>query len=171
LVLEGKSKGYKGEVIRLKLRDDTEILINRKPAKVSDLAANKRVRVLFEQQGKDLVAIRISVTSLGSLLSEVAAMAETERPEPLNNASSGNGGTVSGILQRVALTDREIVVVRPGPSSKSEIETTFLVPEDVKVTRAQHPIRFQELKEGEQVTIKGETRDGKQFARSIEVGR
>src|SRR5262245_10957135 len=65
LILEGKNRGFKGTVLHLKLREDTEIVIGRKPAKITDLVTGKRARVLFETQGVERVAIRI--TMAGSL--------------------------------------------------------------------------------------------------------
>jgi hypothetical protein len=173
LVLEGKNKGFKGEILHLKVRDDTEILIGRKPAKLSDLSSLRRVRVLFEPQGDELVAIRISGINLGQLLSTLSALS-TERPGPADTVTQKapeDVGPISGILRRVALTDREITLVRPGPSPNSEIETTLSVPQDVKVLRGQRPTRFEELKEGDQVSVTSEKRDGKLWAKSIEVGR
>ena len=43
------------------------------------------------------------------------------------------------------------------------------MPEDVKITRADKTIKLEELKEGEQVAVKQQKRDGKTMAESIQV--
>ena len=168
LVLEGKSRGFKGKVLRLKVPDDTEILVARKPAKLADLTTGKRVRVLFEPQGNDQVALRITVPgSLSSLLELMTG----PPPEPSVKSSPSEASSVSGVLRRVSLTDREIVVISPGPSKNTEFETTFSVPDGTKVLRKQQAIRLDDLHEGDQVTVIGEKQNGQLVAKSIEGTR
>jgi hypothetical protein len=165
LVLEGKNRGFKGLVLHLKLRDDTEVMVGRKPAKIGDLVPGKRARVLFETQGTERVAIRISVA--GSLSS-----ADSPSPPPtIAKKLPSEGSPVAGTLRRISLTDREIVVISPGRARNSETETTFLVPDNVKVVRNQRAIRFEDLREGEQVSVSGANQDGKLVAQTIEVQR
>jgi hypothetical protein len=178
LVLEGKNRGFKGIVLHLKIRDDTEIIIGRKPAKLTDLVTGKRARVFFEAQGKDRVAIRISMadgSALGEVLRNLTGGLQSSEPAPPQAIESkklpSDLSSVSGTLQRVARTDREIVVVSPGPSKNSEVETTFLVPENAKISRGQKALQLKDLREGEQVVVTGEKRDGKLTAKAIEVGR
>jgi len=166
LVLEGKSRGFKGKVLRLKVPDDTEILVARKPAKLADLATGKRARVLFEAQGNDQVALRITVA--GSLSSLLESMTGPAPAEPPVKSSPSEASSVSGVLRRVSLTDREIVVISPGPSKNTEFETTFFVPEGTKVLRKQQSIRLDDLREGDQVTVSGEKQNGQLVAKSIE---
>jgi hypothetical protein len=85
------------------------------------------------------------------------------------NAISGPN-TLSGRLQRVGLTEREIVVISPAAQGANETETTLLVPSDVKITRDQKALKFEELKTGEQVTIRTEKRDGHLVAAAIQAG-
>jgi hypothetical protein len=168
LVLEGKSRGFKGKVLRLRVPDDTEILVARKPAKLADLASGKRARVLFEIQGNDQVALRITVTSsLSSLLESMTG----PPPEPSVKSAPSEASSVSGVLRRVSLTDREIVVISPGPSKNTEFETTFLVPDGTKIVRKQQSIRLDDLREGDQVTVSGEKQNGQLVAKSIEGAR
>ena len=87
-------------------------------------------------------------------------------PAPLK----GEPGAITGLLRRVAITDREIVVVNAGAKGGPEIETTILVPDATKILRDQKSIRFQDLKEGEQVAVNAEKKGRKLLARSIQVG-
>jgi hypothetical protein len=64
----------------------------------------------------------------------------------------------------VALTDRELVIISPGR------ETTVTVPEDAKISKDQKSLLFDDLKEGEQVIVQTEKRDGQLIARSVQVG-
>jgi len=47
---------------------------------------------------------------------------------------------------------------------------TLLVPADVKITNDQKTLKFEELKAGEQVTIRTEKRDGHLVAANIQSG-
>ena len=87
-------------------------------------------------------------------------------PAPLK----GEPGAITGVLRRVAITDREIVVVNASAKSGQEIETTILVPDATKILREQKSIRFQDLKEGDQVAVNAEKKGRKLLARSIQVG-
>ena len=69
-------------------------------------------------------------------------------------------------MQRVALTDREIVVI--GGDGKSE--TTFSVPESAKIVKNDKSVKLDDLKEGDKVAVVGEKRDGKRLASTIQVG-
>ena len=167
LVLEGKSKGYKGVVLRLRVPDDTEIVVGRKPAKLADLATGKRARVLFETQGNEQVALRISMVSLASLLEAVSATPPPETVEAVQSSAT----SVKGVLRRVSITDREIVIVSPGPAKNSEVETSFLVPDNARITHKRQSVRLTDLREGEPVAVEGENRDGRLVAKSITVER
>jgi hypothetical protein len=73
-------------------------------------------------------------------------------------------------LIRVALTDREIVVIGPGPGGEAETETTLMVPEEARISRGEKAVQLEDLKEGERVVVKTEKRDGKWAAVSIQAG-
>ena len=68
-----------------------------------------------------------------------------------------------------SLTDREVVVVGPGAKGP-ETETTIAVPETARVLRDGKAIPFDELKEGEGVTVSVEKHDGRLTAKSLQVG-
>jgi hypothetical protein len=79
------------------------------------------------------------------------------------------GDSVTGVLQRVARADREIVVVGPG-SKGPETETTVAVPEAAKVAKEGKPSSLEELKEGDAVAVRVERRDGKLTAVEVQAG-
>jgi hypothetical protein len=77
---------------------------------------------------------------------------------------------VAGRLVRIGLTEREIVLISQGSQGAKETETTLLVPNDVKITRDQKAVGLEELKAGEQVSVRTEKRDGHLVATAIQSG-
>jgi hypothetical protein len=154
LIVEARGKGVRGLPIAFVLGSDTEILVDRKPATVADLRPNARVRVLYEMRDGKRVALGITAHG-GAKPSSPAAMPADDK-------------TVIGKLIRVALTDREIVILSPGP--REEIETTLAVPENAEIKKDQKAIKLEDLKEGERVAVRTDKRDGKLIAMSIQVG-
>ena len=158
ITLEGRGKGARGMTYSFAVDKDTRIELGGEAATLKDLAPGKHVRVFYETRGDRTVAVMIKGFALGT----PAATATPPLPHADPNA-------VTGTLQRVAYTEREIVVV--GPDAKAaEAETTFRVPADVKVMRGDKPIAFDDLKEGERVAVTAEKRDGKLTAKAIQVG-
>jgi hypothetical protein len=155
LVIEGRGLGLRGAIMTFHLPKDTPILAARKPVRLSDLSPGRRVRVAYELEGDRRVALLVT------LLGAPPSSAET----PVNS-----GNTVSGILRRVSFTEREIVVISPATNGGPEVEAILSVPEDAQVTKDQKPIPFDDLKEGEQVLVQAEKRDGKLLAKSIQLG-
>ena len=154
LMLEARGRGLRGRVMTFILNKDTQVLVGKQPGKLTDLAPGKRVRVVFEDQDGERVAVLITLHAVPPAL----------LPPPQDTQG------VSGTLRRVAVTDREIVVVRPDPKGGPEQETTLPVPDDAKITRDQKPIRLEDLREGESVVVQTETKGGKLRARSIQAG-
>ena len=52
---------------------------------------------------------------------------------------------MSGSLIRVALTDREIVVISPGAKGEEDKETTIQVPEKVQITEGKKALKLDDL--------------------------
>jgi Cu/Ag efflux protein CusF len=151
----------RGAVLDLKIDAKTQIFIAGQPAKLSDLEPGRRIRVVFEpRDGKPVAQV---IRSLGLNLVQPPPAA---RPP----AAPKEGEGLAGTLQRVASTDREIVVIGPGPKGP-ETETTIAVPEETAITRDGKKITLDDLKEGETVTVKAESRKGKLTAVSIQVGQ
>jgi hypothetical protein len=157
LTIEGRGLGLRGAILTFQLDKDTLIQAGRKPAAMADLSAGRRVRVTYELQGDRRVALLI--TLLGG------------QPSPMPPAAPLSvGNSVSGVLRRINFTERDIVIVSPGSKGDGEIETALWVPEDAKITRDQKAMAFDDLKEGDQVLVQAEKRDGRLMAKSIQLG-
>ncbi len=178
VVIEARGRGMRGREFTLALSQATEFRKGRESAREADLAPGERVRVVYEDETGTRRALRISIQG--------GALAQQARPAPANDVKPGpndakpgpndakpgpnDANTVSGVLRRIALTDREIVVVAPNPAGKQEKETTIFVPESTKITRDQKTLRLDDLKEGEQVTVQIEKDAHEVAAKSIQVG-
>jgi Domain of unknown function (DUF5666) len=156
LIVEGRGLGVRGIILTFHLDKETQIQMGRKPATAGDLSTGRRVRVTYELHGDRRVALLI--TLLGG-----------QSPAPPVSSAPGNADNLSGTLRRVSFTEREVVVIAPGPNG-GEVETTVTVPADVKITKDQKEIPFDDLKEGDQVLVQVEKRDGKLVAKSIQLG-
>jgi Cu/Ag efflux protein CusF len=156
VVVEGRGRGARGQTFTFRVDKDTRILFGQDPGELADLAAGKHVRVSFEHQGGQDVALLIQAHG-------------SPAPRTTTSKPMGSGDGITGTLMRVALTEREMVVVGPGPKGP-ETETTIAVPDRAQVTRGDQTIRFDELKEGEQVAVTAEKRDGKLTAVAIHAG-
>jgi hypothetical protein len=158
LIIEGRGLGVRGVIMTFQLDKDTQIQAGRKPAKLTDLSPGRRVRVVYELQGDRRVALLI--TLVGGQPSSA----------PPATAAPSDGNSVSGILRRVSFTEREIVIIGPGRKGDGEVETTLSVPEVAEITKDQKTISFDDLKEGDQVLVETEKRDGRLVAKSIQLG-
>jgi hypothetical protein len=155
LVIDGRGP-QRGQSLTFTLSPETKFQIGRQPAKVSDLAAGKRVQVVYETRDGKRVATQVTMNPLlGNLLAPPANVPP----------ASTDPNRVSGMLRRIDLTEREIVVVGAG-----EKEETVRVPDNVTVTRDLKAIKVDDLKEGDAVVVQVETRDGKRVAISITAG-
>jgi len=159
--IEARGKGMRGAHLTFQIDRDTQIRKGKDAGAMADLTSGERVRVVYEaEQGRRL-----------ALLVTVQVPLFSAPPAPLAPPlAPATGGGLTGILRRIALTDREIVVITPPIKGGAETETTLLVPQDAKITRDQKPIRLEDLKEGETVTVSPEKKDGKLWAVSIQIG-
>lgn len=147
-------------VLNLKVDAKTEILVGGQPATLNDLAPGRRVRVVFQpHDGKPVAHV---IRSFGLNLAQ-------PQPAARPPVALKEGEGVSGKLQRVASTEREIVVLGPGDKGQ-QAESTIAVPEETAITRAGKKIALDDLKEGEMVSVKTESRKGTLTAVSIQVG-
>lgn len=134
------------------VNDKTVVQYGKEPGTLKDLPSGRHVNVEFEERDGQRV---------------VTALRVHGRP-PAVKAVADNS-TMHGTLRRVAVTDREIVVIGPGAKGP-ETETTIAVPETVRVVRDGKAIPFDELKEGEGVTVTVEKHDGRLAAKTLQVG-
>ncbi|HEY7428686.1 MAG TPA: hypothetical protein VH682_30935 [Gemmataceae bacterium] len=161
LRLEGLGP-WRGTVLDLKVGPKTEIVVGGQSATLNDLTLGQRIRVVYEQRDGKAVAQVVRSLGLLRLLQPPPTRAMTP---PLKE-----GEGVSGTLQRVAPTDREVVVIGPGTKGP-QTETTIAVPEGTTITRDGKKIVLDDLKEGEMVTVRTESRKGRLTAVSIQAGK
>jgi len=158
-----RDKGFRGATVDFRINDSTAIQLGKQSVGLTDLSPGSRVRIVYELDGGRHLAL--SITAHG-LLTAPAAPA----PAPAAPLAPAMDTGLTGTLRRIALTDREIVLVGSAAKGSPETETTMLVPADAKITRDQKPIRFEDLKEGETAVVAPEKKEGKLVARSIQVG-
>jgi hypothetical protein len=160
IVIEGRGLRGRGVTFTFTVDKDTRILFGQEPGKLTDLAPGKRIHVMFEVHGDRGTALLIQAHGTPA--------SATPAPVPAP-APAAAGDAITGTLQRLALTEREIVVVGPGPKGP-ETETTIAVPDDARVTRGDKTISFDDLKEGEQVAVTAEKRKSRLTAVAIHAG-
>ncbi|HWG45699.1 MAG TPA: hypothetical protein VN688_23260 [Gemmataceae bacterium] len=163
LQLEGRGP-WRGTLFDLKVDPKTQILIGGQPAALTDLAPGRRIRVVFEPRDGKPVAQVIRAFGLGLMQPRLGQSLPANLPPP---RKAGDG--MVGTLQRVALTDREIVLIGPGAKGP-RTESTIAVPESTAITKDGKNIAFDTLKEGETATVTTEMRKGRLIAKSIQVG-
>ena len=80
-----------------------------------------------------------------------------------------NADAVTGVLRRVAYSDRELVVVGPGLNGQ-ETETTVAVPETARIVKNGKDATLDDLIEGDAASVQIEQKDGRPSAVAIQVG-
>lgn len=155
LVLGGLGTG--GQPLKVLLESDTQVFFGRTAATLADLPVGRRAHVTFEDRDNRRLAKAIY------LAGPLPARRRERTP------ARADGNTVAGVLQRVARTDREVVVVGPGPKGP-DTETLIAVPETARIVRGDKVIALEDLKEGEPVTVQTERRAGQWTARAIQAG-
>jgi hypothetical protein len=162
LQLEVRGPG-RGTVLTLAVDAKTRILMGGQPVELSDLTPGRRIRVSFEQRdGKPVVQ---TIRAFGLRPPPARPQPKSDLPMPRKD-----GDGISGTLQRVALTDRELVVIGPGAKGP-RTETTFAVPEGTLITKDGKAFAFDSLKEGETVTVRAAPGKGRLTALSVQVGQ
>ena len=152
VLLDVRAKGAR-TTMTFVVDKDSQVLFGRVAGALNELTTGRRVRLDYETHDGKLVVTTI-IAPPGARQAAPAA-------KTADNA-------VTGTLQRVALTDREIVVV--GTNGKGDNETTFSVPESAKIMKNDKPAKLEDLKEGDKVAVVGEKREGKLQASTIQVG-
>jgi hypothetical protein len=134
------------------ITDKTAVFFGKEPGALKDLPIGRHANVEFEERDGRTVVTTIRVHG---------------RPPVVKAAVDSSA--ISGTLRRIAVTDREIVVVGPGAKGP-QTETTIAVPETARVLRDGKAIAFDELKEGEGVIVAVEKQDGRLAAKTLQVG-
>jgi hypothetical protein len=166
LVVDARGAGARGQMFTFAITPDTQIQIAGQSKQIADLSAVRRVRVSFETRGGQHVAVSISSPGLLALVSELTNAKPAEPAAPNIPAVDDGPDTVRGELRRVAVSDRELVVLNPGTKQ----ETILAVPDEVTVTREGKAARFEDLREGDQALVRAGERDGKRVALTVQVG-
>ena len=163
LQLEGRGRGVRGAVATFALSDKTSVLFGDQAGALSDLETGRRVRIEFEATGAGAVAQVIHV--LNGRRPAAVAIPEVP-PVP---AVPMDGDALTGVLRRIGYSDREVVLVGPGPKG-AETETTVAVPAAAKIVKDGKDATLDDLKEGDGAAVQVEAKDGRPSALSIQVG-
>jgi len=148
------------------LGKDVQIYWYREAAGVDDLQAGQPVRITYETKDDALIATGVYAGG------ERPARRPPEGGDgerPARRPAPEGADSVSGLLRRVALTDREIIVATPAANGR-EAYTTLPVAEDARITRDGKELAFDDLKEEESVSVQVAMRNGKNVAVVVAVG-
>jgi cold shock CspA family protein len=166
LLVDGRGN-TRGTTMRFVLSEKTLVLFNAEKGSAKDLASGRRVRVEYEQDRDGERTARV-IRALGR--PAAAARAVETRPAPGPFRGVAQGDAITGVLQRVARADRELVVIGPGAKGP-DTETTVAVPDDAKIVKDGKPVGLEALKEGDAVAVRAEQKSGRLTAREIVVGQ
>lgn len=175
-------RGPAGRTLSVIVGKTTQVSIG-KPAGAANLPAPRQgVQVRVDLpcgpcgNGTSIVNVQVNPTTNGS---KPAPGAQNTNPAPppkgdpaevLPVPTPTDGvSSVTGTLRRIGLTDREITVANLGRNGQEKY-TTITVPEKALIARNGKTIKLEELKDEEGVTVRMETRDGKNTAVSIQAG-
>ncbi len=157
LQVEARNGRFRRQVITIHVPTKTQIefgILRPEAGQFADLQTGRRARFILIEEKNQLQAISIRVIG--------------RRPVRASKSIAGEN-VVSGMLQRVALTDREIVVIGPGKDGP-ETETVLAVPENVKVIVDGKAIPYAKLRDGQTAKIRTFTKQGKRWAQTVLVG-
>jgi hypothetical protein len=161
LLLEGRNRG-RGVQYRFVLTADTHVLFAGEPGKLSDLPTRRLARITFEDgDGKAVARVIRLPLPLRAITGKAPPPTAAERP---------GGDVVTGTLQRIAVTDRELVVIGPGAKG-NEAETTIAVPEGTPILRDGKKIDLVGLQEGEAVSVQVDRKEKQLKAVSVQAGK
>jgi hypothetical protein len=153
LTIEARGRGVRRLVMTFALVNDTKVLFGRQEAAVADLKPGARTVIVYDTKNGQRLAR--SITVRGAL-----PKAEPVKVDP---------NAVAGTIARISFTERELVVVGPGPQG-AKTETLLTVPENASITRDRKAVKLDDIREGEAVVARTTRRDGKTIVDSMEVG-
>jgi hypothetical protein len=159
------------------LDENFQITAGNQAARITDLRTGQRARIYYEIRAGRRVALGITVRGrlgdidLGGALGGIlGGAAPGKNGEPPLATEPEDANAIRGVLQRVAITDREIVTVGPNSKGEGEVETTISVPQSAPITRDGQSIKFEDLKEGQSVTVHTDSKNGKIVAKDVQLG-
>jgi cold shock CspA family protein len=159
LKVEGRG-AERGSMLVFALGDKTLVLFGSEKATVADLRPGRRVRVEFEETADGQKLARV-IHAIGRVPAQPVAATPA--------LPMASGDAVTGVLQRVSRSDREVVVIGPGPKG-AETESTVAVPEGTKIVKEGKPVSLESLKEGDAVAVRVERHDGRLTALEMQAG-
>jgi hypothetical protein len=186
VAVDVRDRGRRSTSMILHVDADTQVMLGRKPGKLTDLVLGKRVRVLYETQNGQAI--------VRSIIAPAVITINPELLQTLGNLAGGGGinlggllnptkgaapamptttvpNGIAGILRRVSRTDRELVILGDPGAGKPPTETTVFVPAEARITRDQRPISFDDLKEGEAAVVVAQSKEGRLEAQTVTIGQ
>lgn len=200
LVIDARGLGIRGTVMVFMLPDNVPVTHGQNAGKLADLGPGKRVRITYDVRDNKLVVTGIHSIDLGGIIQGVQQVipaltgqgqggaAPAPNPPavapPMNDAPPPPGAApapgqvapaqlpttgLRGALRRIAPTEREIIVAAQGPAG--EQYAVFAVPDTARILRDGQPIAFEALRPEEPAVVRGEKRNGKLTAVTVQVGQ
>lgn len=152
IAVEGRGPRARGMSMNFSLLPESQVRFGMQPGLPSELEVGRNVTIFHETRDGRNIANLIRVS--GSR----PAVATVQGPN-----------AITGTLRKVAVGEREIILVLPGEPG-SEQETTLQVAENVQVSREGKAIRFEDLKVGDPVQVQTEQRASGLTAKVIQIG-
>jgi hypothetical protein len=152
-----------GMLLSLELPADATVqigLIAPQSGTVKSLAVGQRVRVTYQERGgrRTVQLVRI-----------VALLSPPSEPTPATPVASGKADVAAGTLRYIGYAERDLVLAHAGAGGR-EAYTPVQVPDSARITRDGQPIRFEDLKQDEAVSVQFAMKDGKRLALSVQAG-
>jgi hypothetical protein len=160
LVIEARGLGIRGTIMKFSFPADAQVLFGDKAGNLADLVPGCQVRVAWESRdGKQVV---VTVHASGKPPADGPAAPGAPVPTDAN--------TLTGVLRRIAVTEREIILAKPDGSGGKETYSTISITRETVISRDGKAIELDGLKPEESVAVRTEKRDGKLVAVTIRTG-
>lgn len=152
-----------GMLLTLELPADATVqigLIAPEAGTLKSLAVGQRVRVSYQERGgrRTVQLVRI-----------VALLSPPTEPAPAAPVASGKSDVAAGTLRYIGYTERDLVLAHAGAGGR-EAYTPIQVPDAARITRDGQPIRFEDLKQDEAVSVQFTMKEGKRVALTVQAG-
>jgi hypothetical protein len=163
MVLEARGIGRRGLPMMFRLTKETKAVIGGQATELTGLSPGMRALVQYETRDGQRTATGITVRALLARIPGAATPGNEQGNERNDNATAGT-------IYRISFTEREIVVTSPGAPGTKPKETTFVIPENVSITKDKKAIKLDDVREGEPIVVYTQKRDGKTEVASVVIG-